>query len=75
MVGKGKNQEVRPCLSRTVVISLDDSTALQKYLDLVDWHSLDVFPVEFKSQENMKWNTYSGRASAGRWPHAAKSSL
>jgi hypothetical protein len=59
VVGKGRNQEVRVCLSRTVVISLGDSTVLQKYLDLVDCHSLDIFPEEFKSQENMKWYTHS----------------
>ncbi len=41
-------------------ISLGDSTALQKYLDLVDWSSLDVFPAEFKPQENMKWRTTCG---------------
>jgi hypothetical protein len=38
-------------------ISLDDSTALQKYLDLVDWYSLDIFLSEFEPQENMKWHT------------------
>ena len=59
VVGKGRNQEVRVCLPRTAGISLDDSTALQKYLDLVDWHSLDIFPAEFKPQENMKWHTNS----------------
>ena len=60
VVGKGRKQEVRVCLPRTVVISLGDSIALQKYLDLVDWYSLDVFPVEFKPQENMKWHTNCG---------------
>jgi hypothetical protein len=57
VVGKGRNQEVRVCLPRTTGMSLDDSTALQKYLDLVDWHSLDIFPAEFEPQENMKWHT------------------
>jgi hypothetical protein len=37
---KGRNQEVRVCLPRTAGISLGDSTDLQKYLDLVDWHNL-----------------------------------
>ena len=60
VVGKGRHQEVRVCLSRIAGISFDDSTDLQKYLDLVDWHSLDVFPAEFKPQENMKWHTNSG---------------
>ena len=60
MVGKGRKQEVRVCLPRTMGISLGDSTALQKYLDLVDWSSLDVFPAEFKQQENMKWHTTCG---------------
>ena len=55
VMGKGRKQEVRVCLPHTMGISLDDSTAaLQKYLDLVDWSSLDVFPTEFKQQENMK---------------------
>ena len=54
VVGKGRNQEVRVCLPHTMVISRGDSTALQNYLDLVDWSSLDVFPAEFKQQENMK---------------------
>jgi ribonuclease HI len=60
VVGKGRKQEVRVCLPRTMGISLGDSTALQKYLDLVDWSSLDVFPAEFKQQENMKWHTTCG---------------
>ena len=60
VMGKGRNQEVRVCLTRPAGISLDDSTVLQKYLDLVDWHSLDVFPAEFKPQENMKWHILSG---------------
>ncbi len=54
VVGKDRNQEVRACLPHTAGISLDDITALQKYLDLVDWHSLDIFPAEFEPQENMK---------------------
>ncbi len=54
VVGKDRNQEVIVCLPRTEGISLDDSTALQKYLDLVDWCSLDIFPSEFEPQENMK---------------------
>ncbi len=54
VVGKGRNQEVRVCLPRTAGISLDDNTALQKYLDLVDWYSLDIFPSEFEPQDNMK---------------------
>ncbi len=54
MVGKGRNQEVRVCLPRTVGISLDDNNVLQKYLDLVDWHSLDIFLTEFEPQENIK---------------------
>ncbi len=54
MVGKGRNQEVRVCLSRTVGISLDDIIVLQKYLDLVNWYRLDIFPSEFEPQENMK---------------------
>ena len=54
VVGKGRKQEVRVCLPRTMGISLGDSTALQKYLDLVDWSNLDVFPTELKPQENMK---------------------
>jgi hypothetical protein len=36
VVGNDRNQEVRVCLPRTVGISLDDNTDLQKYLDLVD---------------------------------------
>ena len=39
VVGKGRKQEVRVCLPHTMGISLDDNTALQKYLDLVDWYS------------------------------------
>ncbi len=54
VVGKGRKQEVRVCLPRTMGISFGDNTALQKYLDLVDWSRLDVFPAEFKQQENMK---------------------
>ncbi len=57
MVGKDRNQEVRVCSPRTVGISLDDNTALQKYLDLVDWYTLDIFPSEFESRENMKCHT------------------
>ena len=60
LVGKGRKQEVRVCLSHTVDISLGDSTDLQKYLDLVDWSNLDVFPTEFKPQENMRWHTNCG---------------
>ena len=59
-MGKDRNQEVRVFLPRIAGISLDDSTVLQKYLDLVDWHSLDVFPAEFKPQENMKRHILSG---------------
>jgi hypothetical protein len=54
VVGKDRNQEVRVCLPRTVGISLDDNTILQKYLDLVDCNRLDIFQTEFESQENMK---------------------
>jgi hypothetical protein len=54
VVGKGRTQEVRGCLSRTAGISLGDSTDLQKYLDLVVCHILDIFPTEFNPQENMK---------------------
>ncbi len=60
VVGKGRKQEVRVYLPHTMGISLGDSTVLQKYLDLVDWSSLDVFPAEFKPQENMKWHTTCG---------------
>ncbi len=60
VVGKGRKQEVRVFLPHTVGVSLGDSIALQKYLDLVDWCSLDVFPTEFKPQENMKWHTNCG---------------
>jgi hypothetical protein len=54
LMGKDRNLEVRVFLPRIAGISLDDSTVLQRYLDLVDWHSLDVFPAEFRPQENMK---------------------
>jgi hypothetical protein len=57
VVGKGRKQEVRVCLPHTVGISIGDSIYLQKYLDLVDWYSMDVFPSEFKPQENMKCHT------------------
>jgi hypothetical protein len=60
VVGKGRNQEVSVCLPRTAGISLEDSITLQKYLNLVDWHSLDVFQAVFKPKENMKW--YQNRA-------------
>jgi hypothetical protein len=59
VVGKDRNQEVRVCLPRTVDLSLDDSTDLQKCLDLVDCHSLDIFLTEFKPQKNRKWHTNS----------------
>jgi hypothetical protein len=59
VVGKGRNQEVRGCLPRTVGISLGDNTVLQKYLDLVVCHILDIFPTEFNPQENMKWHINS----------------
>ena len=36
VMGKGRNQEVRVFLPRIAGISLDDSTVLQRYLDLVD---------------------------------------
>jgi hypothetical protein len=69
VVGKGRNQEVRVCLSRTAGISLDDNTALQKYLGLVDWYSLDIFPSEFEPQENMKCHTnFSARGLKQKQP-------
>jgi hypothetical protein len=50
-------------------MSLDDSTVLQKYLDLVDCHSLDIFPAEFETQENMKWHTnFSARGLKQKQP-------
>ncbi len=60
-------------MPRTAGISLDDSTALQKYLDLVDWYSLDIFPSEFEPQENMKWHTnFNARGLKQKQPVTTK---
>jgi hypothetical protein len=60
VAGKGRNQAARVFLPRIAGISLEDSTMLQRYLDLVDWYSLDVFPAEFRPQENMMWHLIPG---------------
>jgi hypothetical protein len=73
LMGKGRNQEVRVFLPRIAGISLDDNTDLQRYLDLVDWHSLDVFPEEFRPEENMKWHLLSaGRGLRQQRPGATR---
>jgi hypothetical protein len=73
VVGKGRHQEARVFLPRIAGISLEDSTILQRYLDLVDWYGLDVFPAEFRPQENMKWYFIpGGRGLRQQRPGAAR---